>query len=102
MLSKVIPDYVNRISNPLFRIYGVYKIKLGHKNSFSIMIMGNFIPSKVDIVAKFDLKGSKVDRATSLQSPVRFIRNLSLQRLRFCAGIGQYKYLGIRKSIKNA
>ena len=69
MFDGFLNDYSGKIKDSLLaRIYGIYEIKIGTQVPFSIMLMGNLASPELEVLAQFDLKGSKVNRKEHKES----------------------------------
>ena len=66
MFDGFLNDYSCKIQDSvLARIYGIYEIKVGNSETFSIIMMGNLALPELKVLAQFDIKGSKVNRTVS-------------------------------------
>ena len=69
MIEKLLEDYVDfvtylNVNSVLSRVYGVYTIRVGKTEDLCLQIMGNIVPNptKTNVLAMFDIKGSIKDR----------------------------------------
>ena len=69
MLGKFLNGYFSRIKDSLLaRIYGLYEIRVGNQEPFSVILMGNIASPESEVFSQFDIKGSKYNRRVSTVS----------------------------------
>ena len=63
MFDEILNEYAQKVEDSLLaRIYGIFELKIGMQEPFSIMLMGNIALPELEVLAQFDIKGSKVNR----------------------------------------
>ena len=66
MFDGFLNDYSLKVQDSLLaRIYGIYEMKVGNQQPFTIILMGNLAMPQLEVIAQFDLKGSHVQRKVS-------------------------------------
>ena len=86
MLGRFLIDYFHKISDSLLaRIYGLYKIRVGNQNPITFILMGNIAWPESEVIAQFDIKGSKYRRrvADYLESRAELDSNVVYKDLDF-------------------
>ena len=52
MFEGFLNDYFSKIQDSLLaRIYGIYETKVGSKEPFSVILMGNIAPPELEVIA---------------------------------------------------
>ena len=82
LLGKFLQDYYRNLKKSLLsRIYGIFKIKVGSRNGTSVMVMGSIVPPEATVIGKFDIKGSKSGRRTSIRKNIKSVSKLDPKKV---------------------
>ena len=53
---------VNHTHSLIWKVYGLFTVKIRGSESIHVILMGNCIPTDATVIGKFDIKGSSKDR----------------------------------------